>query len=504
MSNIQLFVENQTTYIKGRLPSDIYQGLRKLLGYKPEDAFFKMQYRKNWDGIESTLHWSSKNCRCAIKKEGTHFPTGLFTLAKDYLTENNIEIEIFDNRIKIESNSSLSLSSELSLRDYQKDVIEKSIKQERGIIKMATGAGKTVTAAGIISELNMSPFVFYVPSIDLLDQAADEFERFIIKSGSPLKVGRIGGGYFDIQDVNVMTIQTAVTGCGKKYKVYDEEDLLEKDKINKQQKKDINNLIIDSKAFIIDECQHVRSDSCQIIADYSKNARYRWGMSGTPYRDSGDDILISACFGRLVVEYNASYLIKKNFLVRPDIYFIPIKSFSSGLPDYQTIYKKCIVENDLRNNCISKVAKAFEKQGKNILILCQQIEHGEILSNMIPGSVFLHGKHTGKQRIEHLNKMRNREIPITISSSIFDEGIDCKPLDTLILAGGGKSATRALQRIGRVIRPYENADIGYVKDSATVIDFEDHSKHLLGHSRARKKIYSTESEFNISYLNIEQ
>jgi len=61
--------------------------------------------------------------------------------------------------------------------------------------------------------------------------------------------------------------------------------------------------------------------------------------------------------------------------------------------------------------------------------------------------------------------MREGAPSITIASVIFDEGIDCRPLDTLILAGGGKSATRSLQRIGRILRPYEG------KTKAIAVDF---------------------------------
>jgi superfamily II DNA or RNA helicase len=87
--------------------------------------------------------------------------------------------------------------------------------------------------------------------------------------------------------------------------------------------------------------------------------------------------------------------------------------------------------------------------------------------------------------------MKRGEHQITISSVIFDEGIDVKPLDTLILAGSGKSSTRALQRIGRILRPYPG------KNDAIAVDFIDHCKYLKKHSQARLKIYETEREFVI-------
>ena len=84
-----------------------------------------------------------------------------------------------------------------------------------------------------------------------------------------------------------------------------------------------------------------------------------------------------------------------------------------------------------------------------------------------------------------------------IASSIFDEGVDVRPLSALILAGAGKSQTRALQRIGRVIRAYEG------KKDAIVIDFFDDSKYLRKHSQARRKIYRTEPKFEISDIEMD-
>jgi superfamily II DNA or RNA helicase len=62
----------------------------------------------------------------------------------------------------------------------------------------------------------------------------------------------------------------------------------------------------------------------------------------------------------------------------------------------------------------------------------------------------------------------------------------------LVLLGSGKSSTRALQRIGRVLRPYPG------KTHASVIDFTDNAKFLYDHSLARQRIYETETEFIVT------
>jgi len=141
------------------------------------------------------------------------------------------------------------------------------------------------------------------------------------------------------------------------------------------------------------------------------------------------------------------------------------------------------------------------QQDKMTLILVRQINHGKILEELIPGSCFISGTSSKKKRKDHIQAMKNHEAPVTISTSIFDQGVDVKPLQVLIQAGSGKSPTRALQRIGRIIRPYEYPD-GTKKTEAIAIDFMDHCRYMLGHSKKRLKIYQTEPEFNIETLKI--
>jgi superfamily II DNA or RNA helicase len=87
-----------------------------------------------------------------------------------------------------------------------------------------------------------------------------------------------------------------------------------------------------------------------------------------------------------------------------------------------------------------------------------------------------------------------------VASTIMDEGIDVKALDTLILAGAGKSKTRALQRVGRVLRPYTSPS-GDVKTEAIVVDIQDNCKYMREHAKKREKMYRTEPAFNIEKMD---
>lgn len=501
---LKLFLGNSSTTVHGPLRGELYKKFKEHLGYTPEDAMWRQQENPHWNGVITTVCYNREHCRCPIKKDGMHFPTGLISKAIDYFRENNFEWELSDLRPVFPTKEYGLALSGLSLYDkqpfelypYQKDAVEKSVNQQRGIIKIATGGGKTRVACGIIAALGVRPVIFYVTSKDLLLQAKRDLEEVLLLNGQPIDIGIVGGGYKKIRDITVMTVQTAIRAVGEKYIKFDDEDENDNTDID-DIKSDITGLIHSAKLCICDEVQHWRAETCQIIADNSTSCRWRYGMSATPWRDAGDDILVDACFGRQIVDVNASWLIKNDYLVRPSIAFIPIKNMKGqSLGPYQSVYKSAIVENDLRNRTIAKLADNLVNMGRTVLVLVQQIHHGENLLDLIPNAVFIHGDSTGNVRKKHLLKIKSGNAPVTISSTIFDEGIDCKPLDALILAGGGKSATRALQRVGRVIRKYVYPD-GHKKENALVYDFYDHQKYLSRHALARKRIYASENEFEI-------
>lgn len=905
---ILLKVRNVFTDIEGFIPPDQYRKLQRKLSFRPKGYEFSTMYnrwildekgkriRRMWDGWRRQIWKANKGKRI-------YFPTGLFGLVRDFLDKQKIEFQAINYRIKPERNLDLQINAELTIRDYQDLVVDDSSSQQRGIVQVATGGGKTVIGAALIKKLGVAPFIFFVTSKDLLTQAKEELERFLTLSGKPIPVGQIGGGVVDIQDVNVMTIQTAVRAAGKEWSKeykFDSDDTndttpLEQKRVeihhllktakgvicdecisgdatvitkqglvsirelnkyigkdilsfdgnsvvwknithfypkgekatleitlengtkikctedhpimtkqgwklagrihhedqilccvnvdvnkkfaskkeaqanipsifldikskNEQQKNGRKHLIkqqkqhhfanagvrdklsytqarlnrlsigeavlniIDSsmdttnvrqngiygylnprnkqylerfseihlspsplkevkiqdsmpimdcvnlngqnlnqtfladclqnignttmedmennrphsepvvtqkskgyttpsfikikkesqnngltvlekldlrggyvttdregkiiskcipkvsqrKRFIlllngsqknmdqrqcmnqedilpcilkkrqeielfpgskdtfrsvcginyakiksisfskkedvfditikdthcffangilVHNCQHWRAETCQLVTNGLNSAYYRFGLSATPYRDEGDDLMIQACFGKNIAEITASELIRDGWLVKPSIKIVHVHGPKSVYKQWQQLYKDQVTDNKPYNTMVSNIANSYIENNRLVLVLVQQINHGKNLAAMIPGSVFLSGQSPKKKRQENINKLRNREISCIVSTVIFDEGIDVRPLDTLLLAGQGKSKVRAMQRVGRILRPFEG------KTTATAIDFRIHQKHLFEHSIEREKMYRTEEEYDIEEID---
>jgi superfamily II DNA or RNA helicase len=351
-------------------------------------------------------------------------------------------------------------------------------------------SGKSFVISSVVAKYNI-PTVVYVIGIELLYQM-----KKTIESAYGIECGIVGGGECDTsKQVTIMTIWSAASAFNKKVKVIDNDTTSDAKKhINALNKAEVRRKVQEAQLFIFDECQYAASETLQFLHRASISAKHRFLFSGTPWRDTGDDILIEAVSGPKIVDVNATYLIKNNYLVRPDIYFLDVPVMRGVGKNYHDVYKNYIVENDDRNDLIIKSARKLVKEGRKVLILVVRVGHGDVLMDKLSDDFrvkFLDGAKSSKVRMQTIEDMKNGEIDILIASKIFDQGVDIPELDALILAGSGKSSGRALQRIGRVIRKFDG------KSRAIVVEFFDNCKYLRDHSEARIKVYESEPGFNI-------
>ena len=249
---------------------------------------------------------------------------------------------------------------------------------------------------------------------------------------------------------------------------------------------------------VVHNCHHVSCKTIQTILNNSHRARFRIGGSASPWRDDGLDILIEACFGRRLCDIDASSLIERGFLIRPTIVFNHFCQKLGPAETFNAHYKKYVVENAARNNWIADRTIKYCEENKPTIILVKWVSHAEELAKLIPGAEILaasgkSGKNSDKRK-KILDRMRNRELKCVIGTSLLDEGVDVPAATVGIFAGGGKSSTRELQRIGRFIRKDEDFP---EKDSARIEDFFDHTKWLMHHAKSRRRILDTERAFDI-------
>jgi superfamily II DNA or RNA helicase len=158
--------------------------------------------------------------------------------------------------------------------------------------------------------------------------------------------------------------------------------------------------------------------------------------------------------------------------------------------------RRALVECEERNRFIIELAKRSEKP---VLIITPLVKHAELLGKMLKEAGLKVAVVTGVVKAEERKKiydaLRRGEIEILVATTLADEGLDLPPLRTLIIALGGKSKTRTLQRIGRLVRPYPGKKI------AVAYELEEDYPYIRDHLEARLSLYETEPHWRIVFVD---
>jgi len=183
----------------------------------------------------------------------------------------------------------------------------------------------------------------------------------------------------------------------------------------------------------------------------------------------------------------------------PSIFIIRNKIEKIETENYMELYEKQIVMNEKRNNIAVLLTKSLVERNLQVLITLERLKHGEIISKKLKdlniNYVYIHGETPIEKRKEALAAFEAGEIPVLVSTTILNEGINLHSMDAIIVLGSGKSSVKTVQRVGRVLRKR----IG--KNKALIFDFEDKGENIL-YYQARKRIKTYKQEFkNVSYAS---
>ncbi|MBT3451184.1 DEAD/DEAH box helicase [archaeon] len=353
-------------------------------------------------------------------------PIGLYSRLKKLLTKHNYP---YKNGAVGGSLGDLK-PKDKGLYDFQKSALKMLLIRNGGILQIPTGGGKTRVAISAIETLNR-PTLVIVPTLDLVKQWEVQVDK----------------------DVVVKTYQS----------------LKSKSFIQK------------FEFVIFDECHRVAAKTLQLIGLNLSEKAITLGLSATPFMRDDDNLKVESVLGPVVYKISLRELIKEGYLVDALVHYHHLETMDADFMDYPTTYNNYILNNHERN---AKIVELVKEANGPVLILVKLIEHGtylkDILEMMEEDVVFLNG--SVKDREEKMNHN------VIIATSIFDEGIDIPRLETLIIAGGAKSAIKTSQRIGRVLRKFPN------KKVAMVHDFADATKWLVKHYDERRAIYEEDFE----------
>lgn len=247
--------------------------------------------------------------------------------------------------------------------------------------------------------------------------------------------------------------------------------------------------------FIGDEFHHAKSDTWYKSLLQCNNALYKIGLTGSI--DSSDPLVVQrlkALCGDILIKISNEFLIDRGISAKPTIKSVPIANPTDieEISEYQVAYDKGIVNNEFRNKLIAKITEKCYHDGKGILVIINFLQHGtnisELLTEYNVPHEFLYGDLPKEMRKQHLDDMKSGKLKVLISTSLIDEGVDIKGINTLIIGAGGKSLRQVLQRIGRALRKKD------VDNTTQIYDFIDMTnKFLYKHYLERRTIYDNEN-----------
>ena len=120
------------------------------------------------------------------------------------------------------------------------------------------------------------------------------------------------------------------------------------------------------------------------------------------------------------------------------------------------------------------------------MILVERIQHGDILSSLIPNSLWVKGEDNAETRSEVIKQLNEskKDVVAIATTGIFNTGISTF-IHNLINAAGGKADHLVIQKIGRGLRTAKD------KKELNYFDFYfENNEYLQKHSKKRVDVIS--------------
>jgi len=403
----------------------------------------------------------------------------------------------------IKRNREFSIPEYIELRDYQKKAIKKWFKNDgKGILRMATGTGKTITALGAAKKtsdvLEGKIFIVIVcPYTHLVDQWKGEMKKFNLNpilaySNKSKWLNKLNSEIISLKRgaKNILALITTTRTF-----------------INEDMQASINKLKRYNNLLIADEVHYLGAPKTKesLPENYFD---YKLGLSATPYRwrdDEGTQELFNYFGGGVIFNYDLDKAIKNGYLTK--YYYYPIitelneeeseeylnlsnkigklfamKSQDKDDFDYtSTPLKKLLIERarivNSAKNKLDKLKNIVRNNypSKHNLFYCgdgkvdgeKQIDKVvKVLGRDIGMKVHkFTAQEDNIERKKLLKKFDSKKIEGLVAIRCLDEGVDVPATKNAYILASSTNPREFIQRRGRILRPHDS------KHSACIYDF---------------------------------
>ena len=365
---------------------------------------------------------------------------------------------------------------------HQDIAVKTFLEKEHGILAMATGTGKTVTAKKIINKLfdsgEIRRVVITMYGNDLLDQWAIQIrENYKNKQiNYHYASQKMMKDFVMHPDDSILILSRDARNLSKLLDLFDR---LPGDYRN-------------DTLFVFDEVHGAGSNTfVENLSGRLSPYRYRLGLSATPereYDEAGNDFLLNE-IGEVIFEFTLQDAIQKGILCEFNYIPLPyvlsdeeklkkrkiIAAFNakkeSGEPvDEKDMFTQLALVNKTAVNKLEEFESLISQRPELLqkcIIFVQTMEYGAKLQEiLVRYSDKYHTYYADDEKI-NLENFAAGKIDCLLTCKKVSEGIDISSVTNIILFSSDRSRLVTTQRIGRALRLDKNNP----EKKATVVDF---------------------------------
>lgn len=360
----------------------------------------------------------------------------------------------------------------LNLRDYQREALDAAVKswfsgRQRPAVVLPTGSGKTVIFSHMIDRYLYAWPDHRVVVLVHRDELADQAIAKLGMVAPDIPIGKVKAADNQI-DARVMVCSVQTIGRENRL-----------------------NQLLASQTFygriglvIVDECHHAAAKSYQKIMrelgcftpefDAEDDVTRVVGFTATLAR--GDGVGLGSTWQEVCYSRSTPWMISRGYLVdvkgqNVDLEELDLSDVRQTAGDYQAgALGEAIVAAD-GPRVISRALREYAPERKSMIFTPDVASAHAIAAQLIEDgwtAEIITGETPREDRRLIFKRTREGDTQIIVNCMVLTEGTDLPWMDCAVIARPTRSAPLFIQMVGRVLRPWINAD-GTAKGEALVL-----------------------------------
>lgn len=198
-------------------------------------------------------------------------------------------------------------------------------------------------------------------------------------------------------------------------------------------------------AVIVDECHHTPATVFKGIVD-AFNARYKIGLTATPWRKDGQHVVLYNYFGG----ENEEFIPPDNNRIDPIIYIVQSEIELSSNPMIPWANRiNTLYENPRYMELVLNLSQIQAEKGHLVLTVADRVDFLRECHELLDDSMLVVG---GTEDRDFLGSGKRN---LFGTSKIYAEGVNMPPLSSLVMAAAINNRTLLEQLLGRISRIHE-------------------------------------------------